>query len=260
MGKHGGFAYLLGLFTGLCIYTFICVILPLWIGANGYFASWFWRRSLEFEIQHRTEDREYGILGFTLCVIKASSPVLLLLILILIICLGMCTYCVCLVRQAKSKKKEIRLSKGKAIFVAVVLGTLFIIILSGFVTANSLLLARLSKWLPHFKAQGESPNSRTCTALIVALSFELALMGVILLPSIVLLAIGICILVFYVCSRKKQWTWNEFHDSFKHYSKIDIENCFEKFMEWCGRRWWGKKFLPRQENSPVLDQIDSQEA
>lgn len=258
MGEKTGLAsLLLALLFGYGIY----IIITVWVGVNGFFASWFWRRSHEFGNQHRIGDSKFGLFGFVACVIKATSPILLILILILIICLGLCASCLYLLRrEISNKKKDIRISKGQAICVAVILGIVLIILLSGIVTVNSLLLACLNKWLPHFKARGESSNAAGCIALIVLLSLELALFGALLLASIVLLAIGICVLVFMACSRKKGWTWNEFHDTFKHRSKIDLENRFERFIGWCGRHWWGKKLhiVPREENSPVPDQTDSQ--
>ncbi|KAL7782046.1 hypothetical protein V8C43DRAFT_319279 [Trichoderma afarasin] len=214
-----------------------------WIGATAYFACWFWRRSHDFGIQHQIEDRKYGLFGFAVCVIEVTcfiwSPVLLILI---------------------RNKEKTPTSKGRAICVDAVKGAFTLITLSGVVAIKSLLLARLIKWLPHFKARGESSNVAACIGSMFLLSFELALLCAPLLVAIFLFAIRICILVIFVCSRKKEWTWNEYHDSFKHYSRIVIDslNCFEQFKEWCGRQWWGKALFPREENSSTTSETDLQ--
>ncbi|PKK43297.1 hypothetical protein CI102_10788 [Trichoderma harzianum] len=162
-------------------------------------------------------------------------------------------------KLSNGEKDCVRLLIGCSCCVAAVKDAILLIELSGSVAINSLLLARLSKWLLHFKARGESSNREACRGLIAILSLELAPLSALLLVAIFFFAIRICILVIFVCSRKKQWTWNEYHASFKQYSKIDyIENCFEKFKEWCGRQWWGKALFPREENSSTTNETDSQ--
>ncbi|KAL7907784.1 hypothetical protein GGI35DRAFT_454782 [Trichoderma velutinum] len=126
-----------------------------------------------------------------------------------------------------------------------------------FMVIDSLLFARLIKWLPHFKARGESSNVSACIACIVLLSLELILGGILLLSAIVFHAIGICILVFFACFRKTGWTWKEFNDIFKRHSKIDIEDCFQEFIEWYIKHKLIETSVPREENSPITAERDS---
>ncbi|KAM6479352.1 hypothetical protein HDV62DRAFT_135619 [Trichoderma sp. SZMC 28011] len=256
MGKKTKLAAFL---TALSVLGTILLALG-WTGATAYFAYWFWQRSHDFGIQHQIEDRKYGLLGFATCVIEVTSFLWAPILVILILWLRSCGCFPCLVRRARSNKEETRTSKGRAVCVDAVKDAIRLITLSGFVAIKSLLLARLIKWLPHFKARGESSNVAGCIGSMFLLSFELALLCAPLLVAILLFAIRMCILVIFVCSRKKQWTWNEYDDSFKHYSKIYKENlnCFEQFKEWCGRQRWGKALVRREENSSTTSETDLQ--
>ncbi|KAK4082315.1 uncharacterized protein Triagg1_2127 [Trichoderma aggressivum f. europaeum] len=253
MGKKTKCAKLLGLFLA----AIPIIVLLAWVGATIYFAVWFWAVFRNFRTQHQVAGEEFGLLGFVVCILKLTSfiwfHILESIITNLVLWLPGCAS-LCLVRQAKSNKKEDWDRSCRDVIPPAVA----LITLSGFLAADSLLLARLVKWLPYFKALGESPKQETCTALKYVLSLEVALTGIGLFVLIVFHTIRICALVVDVCSRKKEGTWDEFPGSFKHHSRIDKTEWFGNFMEWCGKRWWGRIFVPREKNSTVLDQTDSQ--